>query len=124
MIKKRLLLVYFLGGIFLKPNFLWAEESPPKKSQEKHKTSGPYNIKVLFGLETPGEGARTDQGALFKTFLSGGNILKYSTSFGLTIAKNYTQGEFSLGGQIYPLNFYRGTLFNLFYLRLLLVVTN
>ena len=115
MIKKRFLLVYFLGVIFLKPNFLWAEDSPPEKSQEKSKTSGPYNIKVLFGLETPGEGSRTDQGALFKTFLSGGNILKYSTSFTLAIAKNYTQGEFSLGGQIYPLDFYRGSFIQPFF---------
>ena len=108
-IKLQLLLVYFFVAILLKPNFLWAEESPSQEREEKNRKAESYNIKLLVGLETPGEGNRLDQGLLFKTFLSGGNILKYSTSFTLAVAKNYTQGEFSIGGQLYPLNFYHSS---------------
>ena len=107
MIKLKLLLVYFFGGIFLNLNILWAEESPSPSSEEQNQKIKHYNIKLLLGLETPGEGTRLDPGLLFKTFLYGGNILKYSTSFNLSVAKDYVQGEFSIGGQIYPLDYYK-----------------
>ena len=109
MIKLPFILVYFWGVIFLNTNILWAEESPSFDKKDGNKKSGLYNTKLLLGIETPGEGTRLDPGLLFKTFLSGGNILKYSTSFTLASAKNYTQGEFSLGGHLYPLNFYKSS---------------
>ena len=79
MIKIKLLLVYFFGAILLNLNILWAEESPSFDKKDGNKKSGLYNTKLLLGIETPGEGTRLDPGLLFKTFLSGGNILKYST---------------------------------------------
>ncbi|MBG09341.1 MAG: hypothetical protein CME68_11320 [Halobacteriovoraceae bacterium] len=106
-IKIKLLLVYFFSAILLNLNILWAEESPSNEGDEKSKKLNHYNIKILLGVETPGEGTRLDQGLLFKTFLYGGNILKYSTSFNLSAAKEYVQGEFSIGGQLYPLDFYK-----------------
>ena len=107
MIKLKLPLVYFFGAILLNLNLLWAEESPSIEKEEHSQKLKHYNIKILLGLETPGEGTRLDQGLLFKTFLYGGNVLKYSTSFNLSVAKKYVQGEFSIGGQIYPLDFYK-----------------
>ena len=107
MIKLKLLLVYFFGALILNLNFLQAEESLSADREEQSKKPNQYNIKLLLGQETPGEGTRLDPGLLFKTFLYGGNILKYSTSFNLGVAKEYVQGEFSIGGQIYPLDYYK-----------------
>ena len=76
-----------------------------------------YRINLTLGTDTPGEGTRLGPGLLFKAFLSGGHRLKYSASFGLISASQYVQGEFSLGGQFYPLNnFYSSFLQPFFYL--------
>ena len=69
MIKLKLLLVYFFGALILNLNFLQAEESLPADGEEQSKKPNQYNIKLLLGQETPGEGTRLDPGLLFKTFL-------------------------------------------------------
>jgi hypothetical protein len=87
------------------------------KLKKDKKLKNKYRINLSLGIDTPGEGTRLEQGILFKAFLSGGHRLKYSASFGLISASQYIQGEFSLGGQFYPLNnFYSSFLQPFFYL--------
>ncbi|MEE2742439.1 MAG: hypothetical protein VYD54_00940 [Bdellovibrionota bacterium] len=97
---------YFILFIFLYSQMSFSEEKNCScLEQQKTKSPGKkYRGNISLGIETIGEGTRSDPGILLKAYLSGGGLLKYSSSFALVNANNYLQGEFSLGGQFYPLN--------------------
>ena len=97
---------YLILFIFLYSQISFSEEKTCSCLEQKNAKSSEkkYRGNISLGMETIGEGTRSDPGILLKAYLSGGGLLKYSSSFALVSASNYLQGEFSLGGQFYPLN--------------------
>ena len=68
-----------------------------------------FQVKFTGGTDTPGNSVTDNArgitaGTTIKVFLQSGEMLRWSSSFAYSIGTKYSQGEFGVGGAIYPLN--------------------
>ena len=68
-----------------------------------------FQVKFTGGTDTPGNSLTENKRGItaattIKVFLQSGEMLRWSSAFAYSIGTKYSQGEFGVGGAIYPLN--------------------
>jgi len=74
------------------------------------KAQGKFQVKFSFGTDTPGnlksanKRGITTTATTVKFFLQSGDMFRWLSSFAYNTGTKYSQGEFGVGGVLYPLN--------------------